>query len=826
MSFLMSIITWVDACHCKMAAAFTILMSYNKQEMATYIRHFATLGINDIALVGGKNASLGELYNHVSPLGVKVPDGFAVTVDGFRLFVDENGLGPRIKAILALLDKATYANLEEVGQRCRDAFMEAKVPEALSQELLTAYKDIDGSGAASVAVRSSATAEDLPQASFAGQHESYLNVRGPERFLEAVRLCLASLYTDRAIKYRDENGFPHDKVALSVGVQKMVRSDIGCSGVCFTLEPESGFRDIVNIAASWGLGENVVQGSVNPDEFLVFKPTLQQGKNAIVQKTLGTKEKWMRYAEAGGSGIVNTDTPPDKRARFALDDAEVSLLARWAMTIERHYQKPMDIEWAKDGESGEMFVLQARPETVHGSAPPTVLTVYTLTGSYPTLAKGLAVGNKIVSGKARVLADTADAHRLEAGDILVTELTSPDWDPFLQKAGGIVTDKGGRTSHASIVAREIGAPAVVGCGDATRAIRDGDIITLSCAEGKEGYVYAGKAEWKEEQLDMAEVTMPMRTAPMLIIGDPAQAFRLSFYPNRGVGLLRMEFIIMHAIGIHPMALVRYPEIENEKDKRAIADLTVGYADKKQFFIDKLCQSVATIAAAFYPKDVIVRMSDFKTNEYAHLLGGKGFEPEEENPMLGFRGASRYYHPLYKEGFELECLAMKKAREEMGLTNIKLMVPFCRTVEEGHKVLDTMAQCGLRQHDAGLEVYMMAEIPSNVLMAEAFARIFDGFSIGSNDLTQLVLGLDRDSGIVAPLFTERDPAVMKMIASMIRSARAMNKKVGLCGQAPSDDEGFAAFLVTEGIDSISFNPDALLKGIGKIVTAESALSADQ
>lgn len=786
-----------------------------------YIQFFSQTDINDVAIVGGKNASLGELYSKFSGSGIRVLDGFATTADAFRLFINENQLSYTLKQILSTLDTTTYANLAEVGKGCRGLILSAKLPDQLQYELQAAYREMNGDGdTAAVAVRSSATAEDLPSASFAGQHESFLNVVGTHALLKAVQACFASLYTDRAIKYRNENGFAHDKVALSVGIQKMVRADKGCSGVCFTLEPETGFRNVVHIAGVWGLGENIVQGTVTPDEFLVFKPTLQQNKNAIIQKTLGSKEKCMQYAdEPGHTGVMNTSTPEAMRAIFVLQDKEILQLARWAVEIEAHYGKPMDIEWAKDGITQEIFILQARPETVHSKENQPVVTWYKLSGNYSPFVSGIAVGSKIVSGIARVLTNPEEAKQLKPGDILVTETTSPDWNPFLKKAGGIITNKGGRTSHASIIAREMGTPAIVGCGDATQKIQDGMLVTISCAEGKEGHIYLGKAEWTEEHIDFSKIVMPQRTAPMLILGDPEQAFRHSFYPNKGVGLLRMEFIISNSIRVHPLALIKFSELKDATVKEQIAALTKGYIDKQQYFIDMLAQAVGTVAASFYPKDVIVRMSDFKTNEYADLLGGDAFEPEEENPMLGFRGASRYYHPLYKDAFRLECLAMKKVREEMGLTNVKLMIPFCRTVEEGQKVVELLRQNGLPQQVNGLEIYMMAEIPSNVLLAEEFSKIFDGFSIGSNDLTQLTLGIDRDSSLIAPLFSERNPAVMKMISNMIKQAKTLGKKVGLCGQAPSDDPEFAAFLVAEGINSISYNPDALLKGIKNMVAAE-------
>lgn len=785
-----------------------------------YIMHFPEIGMADTRVVGGKNASLGELYNQLSPLGIKVPGGFATTADAFRLFIQENQLAYPLKQVLTKLNNATYDNLAEVGKACRGLLLAASLPDAFQEALLSAYRSMDTSATPSVAVRSSATAEDLPQASFAGLHESFLNIHGEPALLEAVLKCFASLYTDRAIKYRIENNFPHDQVALSVGVQKMVRSDKSCSGVCFTLEPETGFSNVVHISGVWGLGENMVQGTVTPDEFLIFKPTLHKGKDALLQKTLGSKEKWMRFsANKNSAGIVNTDTPEDMRSRFVLNDKELHQLAHWAVAIETHYERPMDIEWAKDGLSNDLFILQARPETVHSKKRELVINRYRLKGNYPVITKGMAIGSKIVSGTARLLHAPSEAIRLQPGDILVTALTSPDWDPFLKKAGGIITDKGGRTSHASIIAREMGAPAVVGCGDATQKINDGMQITISCAEGKEGYVYAGRGEWTEEIITPGNIRMPELVAPMLIISDPGKAFLWSFYPNKGVGLLRMEFMINNVIRVHPMALVQFETLQDVTAKEQIERLTAGYGDKRQYFIETLARGVATIAAAFYPGEVIVRMSDFKTNEYAHLLGGGKFEPEEANPMLGFRGASRYYHSLYRAGFGLECAAMKKVREEMGLTNVKLMIPFCRTIDEGKKVVAVMSEEGLVQGVNGLQIYMMAEIPSNVLLAAEFAQIFDGFSIGSNDLTQLVLGVDRDSGIIAPLFSERDPAAMKMIAEMIRQARKAGKKIGLCGQAPSDDPGFAEFLVKEGIDSISFNPDALLPGIANMVAAE-------
>lgn len=786
--------------------------------MKELIKQFSDTGMDDIAVVGGKIASLGELYNHLSPLGVRVPDGFAVTSFAFETFLTQNSLHLPLYNLMQSLDKTNFSNLGDIGIQARRLILEAKMPNNITLAITEAYRMLVGNTDAGVAVRSSATAEDLPQASFAGQHDSYLNVTGEVKVVKAVQRCYASLYTARAIKYREDKGFAHEKVSLSVGIQKMVRSDKACAGIGFTLEPESGFRDIIHLSGVWGLGENIVQGTVTPDEFLVFKPTLRQGKKAIVQQKLGNKLKTMVYSanRSDTGAILNTDTPLEKQMQFVLSPEEITLLANWCLLIEDHYGKPMDIEWAKDGITGELFIVQARPETVHSQKNPYRIREYQLKQKGECLVSGNAIGSKITTGIARVLGSAAEAGKLNSGEIVVTDITSPDWDPILKKSGGIITNKGGRTSHASIVARELGVPAVVGCNNATDAIRDGEMITVSCCEGKTGYVYRGALQYTEKDLDFANTSKPGTTEVMLIAGDPDQAFRLSFYPNDGVGLMRIEFIITHSVQAHPMALVNYDQLKDEEAKRKIAVLTHHYPDKQQYFIDKLSEGIATIAAAFYPKDVIVRMSDFKTNEYANLVGGKEFEPAEENPMLGFRGASRYYNDLYKEGFRLECEAIKKVREEMGLTNVKVMIPFCRTIEEAEKVLDVMRKNGLnRKQDKTLEIYMMVEIPSNVLLAEDFAKLFDGFSIGSNDLTQLVLGVDRDSSIISKLFNEQNPAVKKMIATVIHKAREAGIKIGLCGQAPSDFPAFAQFLVNEGINSISFNPDALLKGIENI-----------
>lgn len=787
--------------------------------MNLYIKQFNEISIADIALVGGKNASLGEMFSKLSSKGISVPDGFATTAYAFEEFLTHNSLHSKLDDLMSQLDRSNYENLNETGAKARELMLAGELSQNLQSSVLQAYKELCGENDDEVAVRSSATAEDLPQASFAGQHESYLNIRGGAALLNAIKKCYASLYTDRAIKYRAENGFAHQKVALSVGIQQMVRSDKASSGVIFTLEPESGFRDIVHLSGVWGLGENIVQGTVTPDEFLVFKPTLLQGKNAIIQKKLGTKAKTMIYDIGENESIINSDTPKEKQELFVLSDEEIMRLANWALIIENHYQKPMDIEWAKDGITNEIFIIQARPETVHSQRNPLLVKEYKLLDKGIALVQGEAIGSKITTGRARILKSPDEESKLQTGEIIITDTTSPDWDPILQRASAIITNKGGRTSHASIVAREMGVAAIVGCGDATAKITDGEMITVSCCEGKTGFVYKGKLNFETTDLDFSSVKKPETTEVMLIAGDPDKAFKLSFYPNDGVGLMRIEFIIAHSVQIHPMALVKFNQLKDEVVKQKITELTHHYPNKEKYFVDRLSQGVATIAAAFYPKDVIVRMSDFKTNEYANLIGGKDFEPHEENPMLGFRGASRYYNDLYKEGFRLECEAIKKVREDMGLTNVKVMIPFCRTVEEGNKVIAVMKRFGLEQGVNYLEIYVMAEIPSNVILAEKFAKIFDGFSIGSNDLTQLTLGIDRDSAIVSDLFSEQNEAPKEMIAAMISKAKKAGRKIGLCGQAPSDFPEFAKFLVEEGIDSISFNPDAVLKGIENIRKAE-------
>jgi len=787
--------------------------------MKEFIKKFKDITIDHVPIVGGKNASLGEMYSRLSQKGIVVPDGFATTAFAFQTFLSVHGLGTKLSTLMKELDRKNYSNLREIGAKARKLILDTTIQQEITDLVLESYRALCDGDYFEVAVRSSATAEDLPSASFAGQHESFLNIKGEAALLKALQKCFASLYTDRAIKYREDNGFEHDKVLLSVGVQKMVRSDKACSGVAFTLEPESGFKQVIHISGVWGLGENIVQGTVTPDEFLVFKPTLLKDKHAIIQKNLGSKGKTMIYSDQGIESIVNMDTSLEKRSIFVLSDAEITKLAKWCLIIEDHYEKPMDIEWAKDGITNEIFIIQARPETVQSRQNPFILQEFALINKGEKIVQGEAVGAKMATGVVRILHNPSESDKLKEGEILVTDTTSPDWDPILKKAAAIITNKGGRTSHASIVARELGVPAIVGCGNATSVIEDGSTITVSCSEGKTGFVYKGAIEFTETNLDFSLLQKPAHTKVMLIVGDPEKAFKLSFYPNDGVGLMRIEFIITHAVQIHPMALVNFDKLKDPELKAKIEKITQGYKDKKQYFVDKLSEGIATIAAAFYPKEVIVRMSDFKTNEYANLIGGAAFEPKEENPMLGFRGASRYYHESYKDGFKLECNAIGKVRDEMGLTNVKVMIPFCRTLEEGEKVIAVMKENGLERGVNHLEVYVMAEVPSNVLLAEKFAKIFDGFSIGSNDLTQLTLGIDRDSSIISSLFSEQNEAAKMMISMMIQKAKKSKSKIGLCGQAPSDFPSFAQFLVDEGIDSISFNPDALLKGIENIKIAE-------
>ena len=782
-----------------------------------FIRWFDEIGIDDIPTVGGKNASLGEMCRELKGKGVKVPNGFAITAEAYRYVLREASLDEKIKEILSDLDTHDLENLRQRASQVRQAILSVELPEDLEAEIIDAYSRLRGSDLhpPDVAVRSSATAEDLPDASFAGQQETYLNVQGHRALLHTCRQCFASLFTDRAISYRADRGFEHEKIALSIGVQRMVRSDLAASGVMFTLDTESGFRDAVLINAAYGLGENIVQGSVNPDEYYVFKPTLKQGFKPILQKTLGSKEFKLIYDTGGGKMVKNVPVPPDERGRFAIGDEDILALARWACLIEDHYSAkrgfpvPMDIEWAKDGKTGELFILQARPETVQSRKNVDTFEVYHLKKRGPVLVTGRSVGEKIANGPVRVIKNVEFLHQFCEGDVLVTDKTDPDWEPIMKKAAAIVTNRGGRTCHAAIVSRELGVPAIVGTERGTDLLRDDQSVTVSCAEGETGFVYGGDLPFELQRVNLKDISRP-RTKIMMNVGNPEEAFALSFIPNDGVGLAREEFIITTYIKVHPLALLDYGKLEDQAVKAEIDRVTSGYPDKPQFFIDKLAQGVAMIAAAFYPKDVILRLSDFKTNEYANLVGGSRYEPKEENPMIGFRGASRYYNPRYQAGFALECLAMKKVREEMGLKNLKLMIPFCRTVEEGRRVQAEMEKHGLKRGDDGLEIYVMCEIPSNVILAGEFAEIFDGFSIGSNDLTQLILGVDRDSEIVAHIFDERNAAVKAMIAQVIAACRAKKRKIGICGQAPSDYPEFAQFLVEQGIDSISLNPDTVLK----------------
>ncbi len=793
------------------------------------IKWFADISIDDVPLVGGKNASLGEMFRELASKGVKVPDGFAITADAYLHFIREAGIDERIRTILADLDTGDVDNLSERGHSVRQAILDSSLPEDLQEQIVSAYHQLQGDGNSplDVAVRSSATAEDLPDASFAGQQETYLNVHGTASLLETCKRCFASLFTDRAISYRVDKGFDHFKVALSIGVQRMVRSDLACSGVMFTIDTESGFRDAVMISAAYGLGENVVQGSVTPDEYIVFKPTLKTGHRPVLQKTVGSKEFKLVYDVGGGKMVKNIPVEQGDRAKFALNDDEALELARWGCIVEDHYtakrgqDAPMDLEWAKDGLTGELFIVQARPETVQSRKNSDVLESYQLQKRSDILTTGRSVGAKIATGRARVIKRAEHIGQFRDGEVLVTNKTDPDWQPIMKKAAAIITNRGGRTCHAAIVSRELGVPAIVGTERGTDEIKDGQMVTVSCAEGDTGFVYEGDLPFEVIRTDLKTLEKP-RTKVMMNLANPEVAFAHSFIPNDGVGLARMEFIISNYIKIHPLALIEFDQLADLAAKSVIEQLTSIYTDKPQYFVDKLAQGVAMLAAAFYPKDVILRMSDFKTNEYANLIGGRAFEPAEENPMIGFRGASRYYHPHYQEGFALECRAVKKVRNEMGLTNLKLMIPFCRTVEEGVRVQAEMEKHGLKRGQDGLEIYVMCEIPSNVVLADEFADIFDGFSIGSNDLTQLILGVDRDSEIVAPIFDERNPAVKRMIAQVIAACRAKGRKIGICGQAPSDYPEFAQFLVEEGIDSLSLNPDTILKTTLAILDTEQRI----
>ncbi|MBW3469544.1 phosphoenolpyruvate synthase [Arthrospiribacter ruber] len=792
-----------------------------------YVMFFEEIGILDSKLVGGKNASLGEMFTQLKSKGIAVPDGFALTSDAYRCFLRSNNLGIPLFDLLDTLDKIEFSNLSEVGSQARAMIMNGKFSEEIQNCLFHAYRKLcqkTGVDNLDVAVRSSATAEDLPSASFAGRMDSFLNIRGEAQLLSAVHRCYASLFTDRAIKYRYEMGFESDDLAISVGVQQMVRSDKASSGVIFTIDPDSGFNNVAVITSSWGLGENVVQGKVTPDEWIIFKPTLFDEKlNPILKSTCGRKEMTLSYAQIIGSNdpemsTVNIETPKQRQNTFTLNSNEVIQLARWSCLIERHYGMAMDIEWAKDGVSDQLYILQARPETVHKKKNNQVRITYKLKSKSKLITSGIALGEKIAAGKARIITDPKMGYLLKKGEILVTDITNPDWDPILKKAAAIITNKGGRTSHAAIVARELGTVAVVGCGNALESIRDGQDVTVSCSEGKKGKVYQGVLEWDISEEVIPHMNMP-KTAVMLNLADPDRAFELSQYPNSGVGLMRLEFVISNSVQIHPLALLNYDKINDEDVRLKIKELTTNFTKREEYFIDKVAEAVSIVAAAFYPKDVIVRLSDFKSDEYVNLIGGDIFEPKEENPMLGLRGASRYYSDFYKDAFALECRAIKKVREEMGFYNVKLMIPFCRTLEEGKLVISELELNGLFQNEKGLEIYVMIEIPANVILADQFAGIFDGFSIGSNDLTQLTLGIDRNSESLNYLFNEENLAVKFLIKESIHSAKKSGIKIGLCGQAPSDNPAFTRFLVDEGIDSISFSPDALLKGIKSITEAE-------
>lgn len=775
-----------------------------------FIQWFETLTLNDVPVVGGKNASLGEMIGHLKPKGIQVPDGFATTADAYWDFLRHNQLTNQIQTLLEDYHNKKRS-LPETGQAIRQLFLDAEMPASFVQAIGEAYRELGKRYSVDnvdVAVRSSATAEDLPHASFAGQHESYLNIRGQDSLIEACKECFASLFTDRAIVYREENGFDHLKIALSIGIQKMIRSDKASAGVIFTLETETGFPHVVVVNGSWGLGEYIVKGTVTPDQYLVFKPLLETSHvTPILEKKRGSKERKLVYTDQQGRSTQDMSTSPEERNSFVLNNIELLQLARWACVIEDHYQCPMDIEWAKDGETGELFIVQARPETVQTRQTDGQFHTYHLTKKGNVLATGLSIGSQIAAGKVQRITSLAEASKFEAGSILVTEMTEPDWVPLMKQSAGIVTDFGGRTCHAAIVSREFGIPAVVGTQNATQVLVPGKEVTLSCAEGDTGYVYEGILPYDTKTLTI-DKSLKTPVQLMLNVADPATSFKWWQLPCEGIGLARMEFIINNIIKIHPLALLHFETLD-APIKTQIAKLTEGYDTKADYFVDRLSEGIAKIAASQYPHSVIVRMSDFKTNEYASLIGGESFEPKEPNPMIGFRGASRYYSEQYREGFSLECRAIKRVREEMGLTNIIVMIPFCRTVAEADQVLAEMAKNDLKRGENGLEVYMMAEIPSNIILAEEFAKRFDGFSIGSNDLTQLTLGIDRDSSLLAPLFDEQNEAVKRMITSLITTAHQAGRKVGICGQAPSDYPAFADFLVEAGIDSMSLNADSII-----------------
>ncbi|MEE4344725.1 phosphoenolpyruvate synthase [Pseudomonas alliivorans] len=779
--------------------------------MAEYVVSLDKLGVHDVEHVGGKNASLGEMISNLAGAGVSVPGGFATTAQAYRDFLELSGLNDQIHAALDALDVDDVNALARTGAQIRQWIMEAEFPEKLNAEIRTAFAALSaGNPNLAVAVRSSATAEDLPDASFAGQQETFLNIRGVENVIRAAKEVFASLFNDRAISYRVHQGFDHKLVALSAGVQRMVRSETGTAGVMFTLDTESGFRDVVFITGAYGLGETVVQGAVNPDEFYVHKDTLAAGRPAILRRNLGSKAIKMIYGEEAKAGrsVKVIDVEPADRARFCLTDAEVSELAKQAMIIEKHYKCPMDIEWAKDGDDGKLYIVQARPETVKSRASANVMERYLLKETGKVLVEGRAIGQRIGAGKVRIIKDVSEMDKVQAGDVLVSDMTDPDWEPVMKRASAIVTNRGGRTCHAAIIARELGIPAVVGCGNATQLLQDGQGVTVSCAEGDTGYIFEGELGFdiKTNSVD-AMPELPFKI--MMNVGNPDRAFDFAQLPNAGVGLARLEFIINRMIGVHPKALLNYsllpPEIKDSVDKRI-----AGYDDPVGFYVEKLVEGISTLAAAFTPKKVIVRLSDFKSNEYANLIGGKLYEPEEENPMLGFRGASRYISENFRDCFELECRALKRVREDMGLTNVEIMVPFVRTLGEASQVIELLAANGLKRGENGLRIIMMCELPSNAILAEEFLEYFDGFSIGSNDLTQLTLGLDRDSGVIAHLFDERNPAVKKLLSNAIQACNKAGKYIGICGQGPSDHPDLARWLMDQGIESVSLNPDSVLE----------------
>ena len=795
-----------------------------KKRDTAFVLPFNEIKIEDVPIVGGKNASLGEMYRDLKEKGIEVPNGFAVTAYAYRYFIEKVGLKEKIKTILSTLNTKDTRNLMAHGKRVRSAILNAEIPKEIQEEIIINYKRLSKDyhdKYTDVAVRSSATAEDLPDASFAGQQETYLNIKGEEAILESCKKCFASLFTNRAISYREDKGFSHFDVALSIGVQKMVRSDLSSSGVMFSIDTESGFKDAVYITSIYGLGENIVQGAVNPDEFYVHKPTLKEGYKPIISKKVGDKRIKMVYSPRGPNPVKNIPVSNKRRQEFSLSNNEILQLAKWAVIIEEHYKKPMDMEWAKDGKTNKIFIVQARPETVQSQKDPNMFEEYVLKQKGKIKVVGKSVGSKIGAGKVRVIKDVSGIHDFKKGEVLVTEMTDPDWEPIMKIASAIVTNKGGRTCHAAIISREIGIPAIVGCNDATEKLRTGEDVTVSCSGGETGLVYAGKIKYQIEKHNLGKIPRT-KTKIMMNIGTPEQAFEQSFIPNEGVGLAREEFIINSYIKIHPNALIDFKNIKDKKVKKQIEEITVGYTNKKQFFIDKLAEGIGMIAGAFYPKDVIVRLSDFKSNEYKNLIGGEAYEPEEGNPMIGWRGASRYYKEGYKKAFELECQALKKVRNEFGLKNVKIMIPFCRTIDEGKKVQEIMAKQGLKRGKDNLEIYVMCEIPSNVVLADEFSKIFDGFSIGSNDLTQLTLGLDRDSEIVADIYDERNQAVKTLISEVIKKAKKNKKKIGICGQAPSDFPDFAQFLVRCGIDSISLNPDTVIKTRMKIAQEEKRM----